>query len=56
MGTMDGLIGKPVLLDKLDATLAAKISTWIAKDNQRALDAKARRRARKKAKAEPAGG
>jgi hypothetical protein len=43
------LIGKPVLLDKLNAELPARISLWIAEDTKRA---QARKKARAKKRAE----
>lgn len=46
---MHRIVGKPVLLDKLDAELAAKISSWIGRDNQRALAKKRARAAEKRA-------
>jgi hypothetical protein len=42
---MDVFGGKPVIMDKLNAELAAKISAWIHRDNVRAL-------AKKKARAD----
>ena len=63
MSRMNGLIGKPVLIDKLDASLAARISRWIGEDNKRAQlrkRARAEKRAAKRAakrasKGEPSG-
>ncbi len=52
---MDGLVGKPLLMDKLDAKLAAKISAWIHRDNVRALEKRKARAEKKKARARKSG-
>jgi hypothetical protein len=46
---LNRLIGKPVLLDELNAELPARISWWIAKDTERA---QARKRAREEKRQE----
>jgi hypothetical protein len=48
------IAGKPILIDKLDATLAAKISEAIIKDNERVKRArKAKRKKKRAAKGAP---
>ncbi len=47
---MKSIVGKPVLIDKLDAELVPKVVEAIVADNERAKKAKEARRARKKAK------
>jgi len=42
------IMGKPLLIDKLDAELAPKISEAIIKDNERARKARAKRAKRAK--------
>ena len=49
MGGMNGITGKPLLFDKLHASLPAKISKWIAEDTERAQERKRRRRLKKRA-------
>lgn len=43
------IAGKPILIDKLDATLAAKISEAIIKDNERVKRARKAKRKKKRA-------
>ena len=47
----NGIVGKPVLMDKLDATLGAKVAAWIADDNERALAERDKKRKKKRRKA-----
>ena len=45
---MQGLIGRPVLLDAMDAELVPKVVQAIIDDNERARKAKRERRERKR--------
>lgn len=43
-GVMKGLIGRPILVDKMDAELVPKVVKAIIDDNERAKEARRRRR------------
>jgi hypothetical protein len=45
---MKGLIGRPVLIDKMDSELVPKVVQAIIDDNERAKKARERRRERKR--------
>lgn len=48
LSSMKGLIGRPILLEKMDAELVPKVVQAIIDDNERAKRAKEKRRRRRK--------
>jgi hypothetical protein len=53
---MNGIIGKPVLMDKLDAEAASKLVSAMIDDNERARKAKKAKKKKKRSKKGKKGG